>query len=581
MSVFLPSDPGGLSLLLIIPALISLLLAAETRRDRYAPRGKVFCFLMLAAAWWSITYAVELASTEKEVMLFWQRLQYLAVPAIPVLMLLVIRSGTGYGPLSTRTLSGLWVIPALTVLLQVTNPSHYLFYSETTLYLEAGRPRLHLELGPWYLVHALYAYALGVIAVAHLFNRLFTRDAKYPRGQLLLLLFAILIPYTAFTLYFAGWLPIPALDPTPFAIGFSGILMAIGIFGYRLFDLVPIARETVFQKMPDACLVVDRRERILDANEQAMRLLEWKHVPFGRTLPDVAAAKPAFRELLQTARPLTLHLQEEGAERHLQLRPSPIFSKGGLLTGYILLIHDDTERTHMEKQLRSVNQDKDRFLSVLGHDLRGSLAGLSGIIDLLQDEAHPCTPEERKDLNQSLRESVRNTLDLLENLLSWGRLQQEGLKVNLQPLKVKALFEDAIGTVLPAARKKEIQLTTTPGAATPLHADAPLTLLVLRNLLSNAVKFTPQKGRIDLLCEDRSDAVVLTVRDGGIGIPASLLTKLRENTQTVGRPGTAGEPSTGLGLVLCREAMDKQGGRLEIESEEDKGSTFRAVFPIP
>lgn len=581
MSVLLPKDPSGLSILLIFPALISLLLAAETRRDRYAPRGTLFSLLMLAVTWWCVTYAMELASTKMEAMLFWLRAQYLAVPVVPVLMLLVIRSGTGYGPLSKRTLTGLWTIPVLTCLLQVTNPSHYLFYADVSLFLEGERPRLDLMPGPWYLVHALYAYALGVIAVAHLLQRLFTRDVKYPLGQILLLLFAILIPYLVFTVYFAGWFPIPALDPTPFAFGVSGILMAVGIFGYRLFDLVPIARETVFQKMPDACLVVDRRERILDANEGALALLEWDRVPFGRTLAEAAAAKPRFHALLQTTSPVTLHLEEPDGDRHLQLRPSPILNKGGILTGHILLIHDDTNRTRMEKQLRAVNQDKDRFLSVLGHDLRGSLAGISGIADLLFDEGHPLTPEERGDLTQALRESLRNTLNLLENLLSWGRMQQEGLRVNPRPIKVVGLFEEAIATILPAAQNKGIRLNTDAGPSTSLSADEPLTLLVLRNLLSNAVKFTPENGRVDLLCEERPDAVILTVRDNGIGIPASILSKLGDKTATVGRPGTAGEPSTALGLVLSFEAMEKQGGRLEIESEEGNGSTFRAVFPKP
>ncbi len=581
MPVLLPNDPSGLSILLIFPALISLLLAAETRRDRYAPRGTIFSLLMLGVAWWCMTYAMELASTLEVAMLFWQRLQYLAVPALPVLMLLVIRSGTGYGPLSKRILTGLWTIPVLTVLLQATNPGHYLFYSDVTLFLEAERPRLNLMPGPWYLVHALYSYALGVIALAHLLNRLFPRDVKYPRGQILLLFFGVLIPYLVFTVYFAGWFPIPALDPTPFAFSVSGILMVIGVFGYRLFDLVPIARETVFQKMPDACLVVDRRERILDANEEALWLLGWARIPFGRTLAETAAAKPEFRDILQTSRPVTLNLDKGGIERHLQLRPSPILSKGRILTGHILLIHDDTERTRMEQQLRAVNQDKDRFLSVLGHDLRGSLAGIKGIADLLFDEEHPLTPEERGDLTQSLRDSLRNTLDLLENLLSWGRMHQEGLRVNPQPLEIEALFEEAVSSILPAAQKKKIRLNTDTGPTNSLRADEPLTLLVLRNLLSNAVKFTPENGRVDLLCEETLDALVLTVRDSGIGIPASILSMLGDKTATVGRPGTDGEPSTGLGLVLCFEAMEKQGGRLEIESEEGKGSTFKAVFPKP
>lgn len=571
--------PDAWSLFLVAPAVLSLWLAAETSHRKYGRLGREFSLLMAAIGWWSATYALELAAVGENGMRFWLKAEYAAIPFVPVLMYRVVRGYLDLPPLEGFLRIGIWLVPVATLVLQVTNESHFLFYSAVEVLEDEHGSRLSLEPGPWYWVDAAYAYLLGAAAVFHLVRRFPGRGAPVLRRQSFLLVLAVIGPFVGFTLYAFHWFPVRDLDLTPYFFFVSGVTMAVGIFGFRLFDVVPVALERVFERIGDACVVFDRRGRIVRANGSAIRLFGWGELPFGRAADEAFRGFPALSSCLRDLGTVSVSLAEtvDGEERHWQVTRSGIEDGGGREAGSLLVVRDDTERVRLTAELREMVAEKDRLFSIIGHDLRGSIAGLEGLGDLLAEDGSEMDDEEIRDLARSMSESAAATRGLLENLLLWARLERGDLRREMVPTGLGQVVEGVRTQLAASLAHKSIRLETDfADEAKVVLADRRLLEVVLRNLVSNAVKFSPSGGRVGLASfAENPDGIAIEVRDEGIGMSRDLVDNLWSLTARKGRPGTAGEPSSGLGLVLVKEAVQAMEGRIAVESREGEGTVFR------
>lgn len=239
-------------------------------------------------------------------------------------------------------------------------------------------------------------------------------------------------------------------------------------------------------------------------------------------------------------------------------------------------IHQELARS--EQNLSVLNATKDKFFSIIAHDLRSPFNQILGFSELLLDEYDDISPETHKIYISNIHKSSKQTLWLVDNLLSWSQ-SQRGLLV-FSPVNIKFidLVEEILLLFRDALSSKEIQLQVSIGANLMVYADKDMLSTVLRNLVSNAIKYTPLKGKITISANPAagspSSAVQVTVEDNGTGIEPDLLEDLFTVKQKGSRPGTQNEKGTGLGLILCKELVEKLGERIWVESDPEKGSRF-------
>ncbi|MBE2198760.1 MAG: hybrid sensor histidine kinase/response regulator [Anaerolinea sp.] len=230
--------------------------------------------------------------------------------------------------------------------------------------------------------------------------------------------------------------------------------------------------------------------------------------------------------------------------------------------------------------LTQLNADKDKFFSILAHDLRGPFLPLLGSSELLARRVDMLSKPKIADMSMAIFESAQRVLDLLENLLQWGRLQIGHADYNPRHLLLPRVVRQNIELLRPGALTKEIILHHELERPLFLYADQNMLNFVLRNLLTNAIKFTPRGGRITISAQPyQQDFILIAIADTGVGMSANVIANLFHLDAHHSTPGTDNETGTGLGLILCQEMVQRNGGQIWIESSEGQGTT--AYFTVP
>lgn len=241
-----------------------------------------------------------------------------------------------------------------------------------------------------------------------------------------------------------------------------------------------------------------------------------------------------------------------------------------------------TERKRAEEALRQANQElkhvndsKDKFFSIISHDLRGSFNTLLGFAQLLSQNLERYTPQKLKEHIEKLRSSAERLYALLENLLTWSRIQRGVMEYEPHKLDLYDIAEDNVALFLSKAQQKNVTLTSTIKEYTYAYADPNMVDTVMRNLVSNALKFTDHGGSVTISVREHRGMLELSVSDTGLGISREGQARLFRIDAQYTNVGTEGEKGTGLGLILCQELITRNGGRIWVESESDIGTTFR------
>ncbi len=589
MEPFLNLQANYLSLSLLLPSTIALVLAIEAWRPRYAPRGKLFSALMVTIFVWSAAYGFELAGTEMGSMRFWLKIEYLAIPFVTPLMLLVAMQFAGIGTqLKWQRAIYLFIIPVIIMVMSITNEHHHLFYTNIEVSTSGPTPLLELSIGPFYYLHVVYAYLLSAYALYVVIQKLVYQRSLF-RNQMIFMLIGVAIPLASFTLYFAGLMPLENLDPTPFAFAFSGIAMSISIMKFRMLDLMPIAREHVFQSMSDGLVVIDGKHRLVDCNPITLKIFGWQKAPFGQTIDEVwAAHKPLAKAFLGNSfDPFEHTIVSNNVEKHYLVSVSPIKNHKERLIGKLVSIHDITHRyvlqqnlRRSEEKLRQLNAEKDKLFSVIAHDLRGPIGNFMRFTELFVDESIGMDKEEMHEVVVNMNKSASSLFGLLENLLTWSRMQRDDVQMETTAIDLRKNSHQTLELMCESAKHKKIEIVNTIPEGLKVIADANMLGFILRNLVSNAIKFTASRGLITISTKVNSEKAIVSIKDTGIGMDATMLKNLYNLQQKTGRQGTDGEPSSGLGLILVKEFVERQGGELTAESELNKGSVFSFSLPL-
>ena len=263
----------------------------------------------------------------------------------------------------------------------------------------------------------------------------------------------------------------------------------------------------------------------------------------------------------------------------------PIYDSEGnveALEGFIVDISDrkraEAEIKGKNIELSKVNAEKDKFFSIIAHDLRSPFNSFLGLTQILSDEHNNLSPEEISNFIESMKSSATNLYSLLENLLEWSTIKQGRLPFSPENLNLKSVINKGIQPLLEVAKTKKVSIIV-PSENYPIVADEHMLTSVIRNLVTNALKFTPEGGKITISTRKKKWDTEIQIADTGIGMSQKIKSSLFKIDRQIKRKGTNGEPSSGLGLILSKEFIECHRGKIWVSSKENEGTTFFLSIP--
>ncbi|MFY9151282.1 MAG: PAS domain S-box protein [Prolixibacteraceae bacterium] len=365
-------------------------------------------------------------------------------------------------------------------------------------------------------------------------------------------------------------------------------------------ETLKMAKESyldIFNSVSEAIYLLDESGNFLDLNKGAekMYLRDKKELigksPFFVAAPDfnnIEDIQEKLERVLKTG--LTEIFDFWAVRKNGEVFPKEVIVNRGTFFSKKVLIHtarDITEKKRIEDRIKdknqeliNINNEKDKFFSIIAHDLRSPILSFMGITQIISEDLQSLSMSDIQQMTADMNKSANNLYGLLENLLEWSRLQR-GM-TNFLPKKIKLMpkVEEIMRTIMEAVNKKDITVEYLIPKELEVFADENMFASIIRNLVSNAVKFTPKGGKISLSADNTTDnKIEIIIKDTGIGMNEEIMNKLFGIDQHTSRIGTDGEPSSGLGLLLCKDFVEQHGGKLWAESIEEKGSTFHVSFP--
>jgi len=272
-------------------------------------------------------------------------------------------------------------------------------------------------------------------------------------------------------------------------------------------------------------------------------------------------------------------IKTDGVERLLFLQISTTRIIYNNNQAILLSINDITKEKEQNIQLQKLNITKDKFISIISHDLKNPIAGFMGVTELLYQNYSKIDNSKIEELLYNLYDTSKKTYALLENLLTWTRTQSEDIVLKKEKIRLYDLSKDILRLFEVNFKSKKLNQFLEIDENILVSVDKNMLNTVLRNLIMNSIKFTNESGNITLKAEVKNDLIEISVIDTGIGIPDKIKDSLFKLDEKTTRPGTKNETGTGLGLILCKEFVEKHGGKIWVISSHGKGSVFKFTLP--
>ena len=580
-------------LFVLLIAVTSCLLYIAVLAWRKRENSVVFCFFfgMVASALYSFGYAFEIVSTNLEQIKFWLRVEYIGISFGTLIWFFTIVFYTNSKVFLKRWAFLLMtIVPILTFISHYTNDWHHLFYRDIVINETEGFPLVSTTSGPFYMLHISYNYLLVFIGMG-LLIRMYGKVEDYMKKQVFLLLIGSCGPFGITIIYLSGILNTP-IDFSPIGFLFSGIFFMWGIYQFNMLKLVPYALQKVFASMKDAVIVLDMDNTITSFNQsakqifpelQTKKVLEQEIIPLFSNYPELIDIIAYGVSTHQKVR-----IVNQQNTKYYQVYLSDVLDKKQNPVGRMLMLSDITESVLSEErlianaqQLRELNAFKDKMFTIVAHDIRNPLSILVNLIEIQQDEIQKYSGEQ-DEVTQEIEKQIRNTFNLVEGLLDWFKSQKGGMTFNTVSWNLSQTVKSNINLLHIHSERKRINIISEIPEDMIILADKEMLDMIIRNLFSNAIKFTEYDGSIRIKCERVGGKAVISISDTGKGIhPDKAQTLLMDQELPTSSIGTDGERGIGLGLTLCNDLIQINGGEMWFESIQNQGSTFYFSIPIP
>ncbi|UKJ09374.1 histidine kinase N-terminal 7TM domain-containing protein [Solitalea lacus] len=548
-----------------------------------------FSLLTFLISLWAITYGFELSCLTLADMLFWINLEYIGIAFLPTAWISFIIHFTGKEKwLSWQALFLIFIIPVITVGMVWTNTEHHLHYTTVSIDKEHAFPLLNIKPGIWYRVFTVYFYFLLAWG-GYLLIRTFKQADQIYKKQNRSILLGAFIPWIVNFLYHLGLRPQEHIDLTPFAFIATGLMISLGLLRYKLFDIIPIGREKVINAMHDGFLILDHNDRIVDFNENTLTFLEGiiPNPLIGTKLiqlfPNAKHLNQIVQDRINGNTEIEVNINNQSA--FFDVSVTSLFQKNTIYSGVALIFRDITELKKdaiqlkiQSDQLSELNKLKDRVFTIISHDLRTPIHQLGDILNMTIKGM--ISEQELNLLMPELAKSVKQTASVLDNLLFWSKTQIQGKSPEAVILNLFNQAQAEIEFLTPRASEKNISIECQIENDLNAFSDKEMTRLILRNLINNAIKFCNPGDVITISAVNNKDNFAeICIKDTGTGIKPEILSKLFCST-TFSTPGTFNEQGSGLGLLLCKDFVEKNDGKIWAESIWQQGSKFYFTLPV-
>lgn len=573
---------------LLIGAIPTLDLAAIAWRHRSHQAARYFALFSLAVACLMITYGLELMSASLPLMMIWVKLEYIFLLSIPVLWFLFVLVYSGYEHLINRTrIILLFLIPAIHLFTVWTNEYHGLNWQTVGVQMVGDIVLFDRTYGPAFWIDIIYLYCLAALSSVIMIVTA-VRSPHLYRGQITPLMLALSLIWVSNLLTIAGLTPLPKLDLTPFGYALACGPAAWSLFRFRLLDIMPAARGTIIKNMSDAVLVLDARQRVIDANPAAQSLLGFDiSQAAGLPAEDVLSRIP---ELILPYQPESGAQSEVsfevGGSRHaFDLRMSPLYNQGKQLTGRIVVLRDITRIKQAEEtarkyavELEQRNSELDAFSRTVAHDLKTPLTGIVGSTDLLlRYDNNGISPRQQERL-EAIHTAAFKLNSMINDLLLLASLRDVGNIVT--PVSMNDVVQAAADRYQAEIGSRGIHLFIAPDLP-PALGQAGWIEEVFANLISNAIKYIGRDNphpQITIRGCHQNGMSRYEVQDNGLGIAPDDQDQLFDQFTRFHQGEATG---LGLGLSIFLRIVTRLNGKVGVESEPGKGSTFWFALPMP
>lgn len=544
---------------------------------------------MLCAAIWGFSYGLELRASTLEAMKFFIKIEYLGIAPIGAFWLIFSLKYTSYKSKSSTVLMPLvFVIPVLTYVLLLTNEHHHLYYKSVSLVNSGPFPTAKIEIGPWYYVNLIYIYFTFLLGNLIIWKRFRFSDQLF-KTQTWLMLVGGFFPLLFNLLYQTHiFRPFDIIDLTPFSFLLTYLILGFAILKYQLFNIKPIARNKVMEAITRGVLVLDSESKIVDVNPAFINFNI-----FSKTIKIATKAGKIFQnspDVLQLISNKEAEIIEStfvigDSKKIFQVETIPLLDRKLRNNGLVLLFEDITIQKSINQtlknqaiELQQLNTLKDKYFSIISHDLKGPVFGIKELIHLTNSGV--ISKEEFMDMLPEVSRNMEQVALLLENLLAWSSSQLKGGEmVKPQKFDIHNILSQQKSVLERIANEKKLEIEIVSQAKSLVWSDIDMIELAMRNILSNSIKFSKQGGKIRITTHDEEDFVKICMEDYGKGISSENLTKINSGISftTIGENNESG---TGLGLVLVKEHIEKNNGSIEVTSKEGKGTKFCIWLPV-
>lgn len=569
------------SILLLFTSFFIVVLAIYSFKFRRTPSGKYFFLLLSSIALFSFCYAFEIDAQRLYYKLFWLKAGYMGLATIAPLFLLFVLSFTGKEKYITNWLIGvLVVLPIFTLVVNYTNEMHHLYYTDIWVKDAGMFSVLVLIRGPLYWPLIVYTTLFNLVSVFLLINIIIKKRGSF-RTQSILMLLSTLPPWFINALYLLRESP-NGVDFSAFGFTFTAIFMSFALFNYHLLGFIPIALENVFSSMHDGVLLLDSKNRIVNFNNAAGGMFKaLKKDVIGENVDKLLNEHEGLLVRIEEKNNDVLNfcLDDDGSVLYIQAKVLPITDKRDMTIGQAVMLYDITEETISREKLRVSNETKDKLFSIVAHDLRGPMGNMMNLLTLINEQYDSMDTSEIREMMKILDSQTQNTYRLIENLLYWSRSQLGQIVRTLEKVKVKTLISEVTEILSPSLIAKEISVDLQIDEDVEVLADIEMSRIVFRNIISNSVKYCNIGGVVTVSAHSKGNSIAIVVEDNGIGMSEITLASLFSWTKERSVPGTNREQGSRLGLILCKEFIEKQGGSISAESEYGKWSRFTVTLP--
>lgn len=506
------------------------------------------------------------ADFEDKVLL--NRLKMIAPPLIPLSLLHMATELHGGKKWPWWICLFFSIVPAISVVLTLHPEHHLLFVRDYRLVPFADGQLLGFGNGPWFAYHNFQARVVMVISLVLIYTS--RRNFNpYHRVKTWLLLVAILIPFIADSIAVAMFPIFRFLQLTPALTLVTALCMVYAVFWRQMWELVPFARHQILDTITDVYLVLDTQQRLVDFNHLSADSMRIERGHLGQPLRSVLGPFPDLVDrILSLQHGQAFSWQRE--ERHYEVQLRSLHDSFAGRLGSIIIFKDVTLQRKIERDLEEINRMKTQLLAIMGHDLQGNLASLNLLAEGLMKRGSQYTSQDLQASAENIYFSAKNCIRFVDQLLVWSKSQLDLQPLPHQLFSMVDLTNEVIDFLQPLILDRDVQVLVHSASKQSIRSDPHMARVVIQNLLSNALQHAPEGTGIDIRILRSSSGIEVSVEDRGKGVAQEQIEGLFDFKRGDRR---------GLGLFLCKDFVDRLGGKIWYEKRTEGGSRFAFVLP--